>query len=173
MNGVTRAFIGLGSNLDDPRLQLDRALVALSQTPGIELREVSSCYRTAPWGETAQPDFLNAVAQIDTTLTAPMLLAHLVGIEAGAGRTRAQRWGPRTLDLDLLLYGNVACDTAQLQLPHPRMHERAFVLAPLAELAPDLVLGPHGRVAELLARLGTAGVQRDGDPSQTPWRTPA
>ena len=173
MNGATRAFVGLGSNLDDPRLQLDRAVVALSQTCGIELQRVSSYYRTKPWGEIAQPDFLNAVAQIDTTLTAPMLLAQLVHIEAAAGRTREQRWGPRTLDLDLLLYGDMACDTTQLQLPHPRMQERAFVLAPLAELAPDLVLGQHGRVAELLAQLGSAGVQRESDPSQTPWRTPA
>lgn len=173
MNSATRAFVGLGSNLDDPRAQLDRALVALSQTPGIELRAVSSYYRTAPWGETAQPDFLNAVAQIDTTLTAPTLLAQLIRIEATAGRTREQRWGPRTLDLDLLLHGDTVCDTGQLQLPHPRMHERAFVLAPLAELAPDLVLAPHGRVTELLAQLGAAGVQRDGDTPRTSWRTSA
>ncbi len=160
MSAATRAWVGLGSNLDDPRAQLDRALAALAATPGIMLREVSSYYRTAPWGEAEQPDFLNAVAALDTTLAPEALLDELRRIEAAAGRRRERRWGPRTLDLDLLLHGEAVRDTAQLQLPHPRMHERAFVLAPLAELAPALSLGEHGSVGEALARIGSEGVQR-------------
>lgn len=160
MNTATRAFIGLGSNMDDPCAQLDRALAALSTTPGVVLRDVSSYYRTAPWGETQQPDFLNAVAIVDTTLTPEALLEELRRIENASGRRRARRWGPRTLDLDLLIHGDVVRDTEHLQLPHPRMHERAFVLAPLAELAPDLSLGEHGNVADVLARVGHEGVER-------------
>lgn len=155
-----RAFVGLGSNLDDPAAHLERALTALAAVPGVVLCKVSSIYRTPPWGETDQPDFLNAVASIDTTLAPQALLDELRRIEAAAGRRREHRWGPRTLDLDLLLYGETTLDTAQLQLPHPRMHERAFVLAPLAELAPELVLGEHGTVVDVLARVGSVGVQR-------------
>ena len=160
MSTATRAFIGLGSNLDDPCAQLERALAALSTMPGVVLRDVSSYYRTAPWGETQQPEFLNAVALIDTTLTPEALLDELRRIEAAAGRRRERRWGPRTLDMDLLIHGDATRDTAQLQLPHPRMHERAFVLVPLAELAPELSLGEHGSVAEALARIGFEGVER-------------
>lgn len=159
------AFIGLGSNLDDPQAQLDRAVATLARTDGIHVRQTSSYYRTAPWGDAAQPDFINAVVQIDTTLTADALLTELVRIETEAGRIRERRWGPRTLDLDLLLYGDAVCDTTQLQLPHPRMHERRFVLEPLAELAPQLSIGGRGRVDELLAQLADAGVQRLGIPS--------
>ena len=160
MSAVTRAYVGLGSNLDDPCAQLDRALAALATTPGVVLRDVSSYYRTAPWGETQQPDFLNAVAVIDTMLSPEALLDELRRIETVAGRRRERRWGPRTLDMDLLIHGNAVRDTAHLQLPHPRMHERAFVLAPLAELAPDLSLGEHGSVAQALARIGHEGVER-------------
>lgn len=157
---MVSAFIGLGSNLDDPQAQLDRAIAILSQTPGIAVRLVSSYYRTAPWGDTAQPDFINAVVQIDTRLAAEDLMAQLTRIEAESGRVRERRWGPRTLDLDLLLYGEVVRDTPQLQLPHPRMHERRFVLEPLAELAPQLMITGRGRVDELLAKLADSGVQR-------------
>lgn len=160
MSKVTRAYVGLGSNMDDPCAQLDRALAVLSTTPGVVLRDISSYYRTAPWGETRQPDFINAVAVIDTALTPETLLDELRRIETAAGRRREQRWGPRTLDLDLLIHGDVSRNTTQLQLPHPRMHERAFVLAPLAELAPDLSLGQYGSVAEALARIGHEGVER-------------
>lgn len=160
MSKVTRAYVGLGSNMDDPCAQLDRALAVLSTTPGVVLRDISSYYRTAPWGETRQPDFINAVAVIDTALTPETLLDELRRIEAAAGRRREQRWGPRTLDLDLLIHGDASRNTTQLQLPHPRMHERAFVLAPLAELAPDLSLGQYGSVAEALARIGHEGVER-------------
>lgn len=158
-----RAYIGLGSNLDDPVAQVQRALKAIEAVPGISLRRVSRFYRSAPWGGVVQPDFINAVAEIDSLLSPQALLQALQNIEQRAGRQREQRWGPRTLDLDVLLFGSVQQNTAQLQLPHPHMHERAFVLAPLAELAPQLVLGAHGRVAECLARLdvGTLSVLPD------------
>ena len=154
----TRAYIGLGSNLDDPRAQLDRAVAALAATPGIALLRVSAHYRSAPWGLAEQPEFVNAVVEVDTTLDPAALLAALLAIEQAAGRVREVRWGPRVLDLDLLTFGEMRLDTAQLQLPHPRMHERAFVLVPLAELVPDFVLGDHGRVADVLERIGREGV---------------
>lgn len=156
---TTSAWIGLGSNLDDPRRQLDRALQALAREPDITLQQVSSYYRTAPWGVTDQPHFVNAVARLDTRLSPLALLDVLRRLEHQAGRERLERWGPRVLDLDLLLFGETCCDTAQLQLPHPRMHERAFVLVPLAELEPGLVLGRHGSVSGLLARIGRQGVE--------------
>ncbi|MCB1567353.1 MAG: 2-amino-4-hydroxy-6-hydroxymethyldihydropteridine diphosphokinase [Xanthomonadales bacterium] len=159
MNTV-RAFIGLGSNLADPVAQLQRAVTGLASTPGISVRRVSSLYRTAPWGETGQPDFINAVAEIETVLDAEPLLAELIRLEREAGRTRERRWGPRTLDLDLLLHGDTQSTQAHLQLPHPRMHQRAFVLAPLAELVPNLVLGEHGSISDLLERVGLSGIQR-------------
>lgn len=156
---VVRAHVGLGSNLEEPVLQLQRAIAALAATEGISVRRVSRFYRTAPWGEVAQPDFVNAVAELDVRLTAEALLQVLLRIEQATGRQRTQRWGPRTLDLDLLLFGEFHCDTAQLQLPHPRMHERAFVLAPLAELVPQQPLGLHGTVAQALAALDCSGVR--------------
>lgn len=160
MSELAQAYIGLGSNLDDPWAQLDRAVAALAQTPGINVRQTSSIYRTAPWGDTDQPAFLNAVVHIDTSLGPMQLLTELRRIEAAAGRRRVRRWGPRTLDLDLLVFADTVCDTAELQLPHPRMHTRAFVLVPLAELAPGLCLGEHGTVTEALSRVGIAGVER-------------
>ena len=160
MSEQAQAYIGLGSNLDEPRAQLDRAVVALRQTPGVNVRRVSSIYRTAPWGDTDQPAFLNAVVHIDTSLSPMQLLTELRRIEAAAGRRRVRRWGPRTLDLDLLIFDGTVSDTEELQLPHPRMHARAFVLVPLAELAPGLSLGAHGTVTEALARIGSAGVER-------------
>ncbi|HET9047519.1 MAG TPA: 2-amino-4-hydroxy-6-hydroxymethyldihydropteridine diphosphokinase [Chiayiivirga sp.] len=159
MNSV-RAFIGLGSNLADPVAQLQRAVTGLENIDHVTVRRVSSLYRTAPWGETEQADFINAVAEIETCLDAEQLLTELIRLEREAGRTRERRWGPRTLDLDLLLHGDTQNTHAHLQLPHPRMHERAFVLAPLAELVPDLVLGEHGPISDLLARVGLEGVQR-------------
>ncbi len=160
MTDMVAAFIGLGSNLNDPQAQLDRAVAILSRTHGIEVRQVSSYYCTRPWGDTAQPDFINAVMQVETHLAADVLMDTLIQIEVEAGRVRERRWGPRTLDLDLLLYGDTVRDTPQLQLPHPRMHERRFVLEPLAELAPTLMIPGHGRVDELLAQLAGDGVQR-------------
>lgn len=168
---VVRAFIGLGSNLADPFAQLQRAVSGLANTSGVRVRKVSSVYRTAPWGEREQPDFLNAVAEIETDLDAEQLLAELIRLERQAGRTRERRWGPRTLDLDLLLHGDTQCKQAHVQLPHPRMHERAFVLIPLAELAPTLVLGEHGTVLDALARVDQAGVVRLSDATDAVMRT--
>lgn len=165
MSTLARAYIGLGSNLDDPWSQLDRAVAALAVTPGVVLQRVSCYYRTRPWGETDQPDFLNAVAAVDTTLEPEALLAQLVRIEHAAGRQRERRWGPRSLDLDLLVHGDEVRTGEALQLPHPRLHERAFVLVPLAELAPDLRLGTQGRVDELLARSDASSVRRVDDRS--------
>lgn len=153
-----RAYVGLGSNIGDPLAQLDAAFDALATVPDTTLLRRSRVFRTPPWGVIDQPDFFNAVAELDTGLDAPTLLAHLRAIEHAAGRERLERWGPRTLDLDLLLHGDTRLDTHVLQLPHPRMHTRAFVLVPLAELAPELHLPPHGRIVDLLAALDRGGI---------------
>lgn len=144
------AYIALGGNLGDPIGAQQSALEALDALPGIHLLKVSSYYRTAPVGLAAQPDFINAVASLETTLSAPALLETLLDTERQFGRIRQQLNGPRTLDLDLLLYGDLACTTPALTLPHPRLHLRAFVLLPLAEIAPDLPLPGRGNVAAWL-----------------------
>jgi len=156
--GLVDAYIGLGSNLSQPKRQLASALRALSDLPGTRVRAVSSFYRSAPMGFVDQPDFVNAVAWVETTLEARPLLEHLLAIETRHGRVRARRDGPRTLDLDLLVHGNVKCDEPGLTLPHPRMHERAFVLVPLAEISPDFDVTGHGTARELALRL--AAMQR-------------
>ena len=132
------AFVALGANLGDAAYTVRAALVALGQVPGVRLVRSSSLYRTAPVDSTG-PDYINAVAEVATTLSAPGLLAALQAIENGAGRERPYRNAPRTLDLDLLLYGLARVDSRTLTVPHPRMLERAFVLVPLAEIAPQLV----------------------------------
>lgn len=132
------AYVALGANLGDAAQTLRRALQVLAQTPGLRLVRGSSLYRTAPI-DSSGPDYLNAVAQVATSLTAPALLAALQAIETAFGRERPYRNAPRTLDLDLLLYGSARTNTATLAVPHPRMWERAFVLVPLAEMAPELV----------------------------------
>lgn len=133
-------FIGLGSNLDTPIAQLDQAVNALQGAFGVSLLAVSGYYETAPVGGPEQPPYVNAVAECSSTLTPLELLHRLQAIEQRQGRERSERWGPRTLDLDLLLYDDVQMNTAELTLPHPRITERAFVLVPLADLAPDLIL---------------------------------
>lgn len=132
---AVRAFVALGANLGDAVATVQRALQTLSQTPGITLIRASSLYRTAPV-DASGPDFINAVAEVATTLTAPGLLDALQSIEAAEGRERPYRNAPRTLDLDVLLYGHARIDSPRLTVPHPRMAERAFVLVPLAEVAP-------------------------------------
>ncbi|MBQ0921040.1 2-amino-4-hydroxy-6-hydroxymethyldihydropteridine diphosphokinase [Hydrogenophaga aromaticivorans] len=132
------AFVALGANLGDPAQALREALQRLSETPGLRLVRASSLYRTAPI-DSSGPDYLNAVAEIATTLTAPDLLTALQAIEQGAGRERPYRNAPRTLDLDLLLYGSARIHSPTLTVPHPRMGERAFVLVPLSEIAPERV----------------------------------
>jgi 2-amino-4-hydroxy-6-hydroxymethyldihydropteridine diphosphokinase len=155
---MTFAFIGLGSNLDHPRRQLSRALRALARLPRTRLRAVSGNYLSAPVGTRGvQPDYVNAVALVDTALAPRALLARLLAIEHRQRRRRVPgvRNAPRTLDLDLLLFGRRRMHVESLALPHPRMHERAFVLRPLADLAPGAVVPGHGPVRGLLR--GVAG----------------
>ena len=151
------AYVALGSNLDDPEAQVRRGFTALAALPGTRLRARSRLYRTPPWGVVDQPAFVNAVAALETSLAPRELLEALLAIEAGAGRVRGVRYGPRSLDLDLLSYGDCELHEAGLTLPHPRLHERAFVLLPLADVAPGLEVPGQGRVAELLDRVDTAG----------------
>lgn len=165
---MNTAYLGLGSNLGDRRRHLAEALRQLNAGPDTRVTAVSSVYETAPVGVTAQPDFLNLAARVATQHSAQALLDQCLQIEAGLGRVRRERWGPRTIDIDLLLYAEVCLRDARLQLPHPRMQERSFVLIPLAEIAPDLRL-TSGTVAERAARLGAAGVRRLG-PLQ--WQAP-
>lgn len=137
-DGATRAWIGLGANLGERAAALRQALQAIAALPGTRVLRVSSLYRSAPV-DAGGPDYLNAVAEVATGLDAHALLAALQAIEHGAGRERPYRNAPRTLDLDILLFGDERIATPQLTVPHPRLHERAFVLLPLAELAPALV----------------------------------
>jgi 2-amino-4-hydroxy-6-hydroxymethyldihydropteridine diphosphokinase len=139
---VTRAYLGLGSNLGDRLTHLQRAIDALAATDGIEVVAVSRVYETAPVGGPEQDDFLNAVLAVDTTLDPAALLAAAQAAEQGEQRVRTVRWGPRTLDVDILRYGDERVSTPDLEIPHPRMEERAFVLAPLHDVAPDLVDEP-------------------------------
>jgi 2-amino-4-hydroxy-6-hydroxymethyldihydropteridine diphosphokinase len=159
---MVQAFIGLGSNLDDPILQVEQAIFALQYLPATQFIQRSRLYETAPIGMLNQPNFINAVALIETQLTPHDLLAQLLAIEQQQFRQRDKhnQFGPRTLDCDLLLYGNQIINEPDLTIPHPRMLERAFVLVPLQEIAPDLVL-PHGKtVAEYLAALSPQSVQQ-------------
>ncbi len=147
-----RVYVGLGSNLDNPMAQLRTAKSALSMLPRTRLERCSSFYRTAPVGYTEQSDFLNAVCCLSTELDAATLVEHLLAIEVQHGRVeRKQKWGPRILDLDLLLYDQSVMSTPGLTVPHPRLHERAFVLYPLSELDRDLIVPGRGKVTEFLA----------------------
>jgi 2-amino-4-hydroxy-6-hydroxymethyldihydropteridine diphosphokinase len=151
---MIRAYVALGSNLGNPVHTLEDAIDEMAALRGSLLKAISSLYRTAPVGLKHQPDFINAVVAIDTRLAPRELLAELFALEARFGRVREPgsiRNAPRTLDLDLLLYGETVQDDPELTLPHPRMHERAFVLAPLVEIAPNLIIPGHGTVGELLA----------------------
>lgn len=147
MLNQTTTYIGLGSNLDQPILQLNRALASLKALPDTQFVSVSRFYHTAPVGLIDQPDFVNAVACLKTTLSPHGLLDALHAIENTQGRIRVQKNGPRTIDLDLLLYGEEVIAEPHLTIPHPRLHTRAFVLVPLLEIAPELVL-PNGRPAK-------------------------
>ena len=151
---MTIAYIGLGSNLADPPAQIESALKAITRIRETRLVTRSRLYASAPWGKTDQPEFVNAVAEIDTVLSARDLLDDLLAIERKAGRRRnADRWGPRILDLDILLYGQAVIDEPWLRIPHPHLHERAFVLVPLNEIAPDVNLPNGGRLSDLLQRV--------------------
>ena len=157
---MTLAYVALGSNLGDPRQQVLDAMAALDGLPDTCVLQRSALYRTAPWGVLEQPSFINAVVELETALSPQALLQHLLAIEQRAGRIRAERNGPRTLDLDLLHVDGVRRDDPQLTLPHPRMAERAFVLLPLNDVAPALSLPGLGHVAELLAKVDPAGCER-------------
>ena len=145
------ATIGLGANLNDPAAQVEYALAELDRLPGTRLIARSSLYASAPVGYVDQPDFINAVAQVETELAPRALLDALLDTEHRHGRERSFRNAPRTLDLDLLLYGNAHFHEEGLTLPHPRMTERGFVLLPLLEIAPDIVIPGRGRAAERIA----------------------
>ena len=155
--GGHRAAIALGSNLGDSCALVETALKTLAVTPGIVLERQSHLYRTAPVGP-PQPDYINACAVVSTTINPHALLTTLLAIEQQFGRVRLERWGPRLLDLDLLLYDDQILDTPSLQLPHPRMHERAFVLVPLAEIAPQWI---HPAMREAIGYL-VQGVDSTG-----------
>ena len=152
---MIRAFVGLGSNLGDREATILRALARLQDEPELRLVRVSSLRETEPVGYVDQPQFLNGVAELETELPARDLLTRLLAIERELGRTRGEGppLGPRTIDLDLLLYGEDTIAEAGLQVPHPRMHVRRFVLEPLAEVAPDIVVPGHGSVETLVAEL--------------------
>jgi 2-amino-4-hydroxy-6-hydroxymethyldihydropteridine diphosphokinase len=149
---MVRAVIGLGATLGDPAAQLRTAIAAIGRVADTRVLAVSSFYRSAPVGYLEQPEFVNAAVTVETTLAPRALLDALQAIEAAAGRERRFKDAPRTLDLDILLYGDRVADEPGLMLPHPRLHERAFALAPLVEIAPDAVVPGHGRAADLLAR---------------------
>lgn len=150
MPAVT-AFVGLGANLGDPESQVRRAIAALGSIPATRVLAASSLYRSDPVGVGDQPEFVNAVAKIETGLGARALLGELLATEILFGRKREFPGAPRTLDLDLLLYGDREIAEADLRVPHPRMHERAFVLAPLVEIAPEAVIPGKGQAVILLA----------------------
>jgi 2-amino-4-hydroxy-6-hydroxymethyldihydropteridine diphosphokinase len=154
-----KAWIGLGGNHADSADLIVEALARIAASPGVRVLRHSAAYRTPPWGATAQPDFVNAVAELATALPAPELLQVLLRIESELGRRRSgERWGPRCIDLDLLTYDDLECRSDALELPHPRMHLRAFVLVPLLELEPGFVIPGRGPAADCLGRIDTTEV---------------
>jgi 2-amino-4-hydroxy-6-hydroxymethyldihydropteridine diphosphokinase len=162
------AWLGLGGNLGDPRDAMAKALRAIDADARSRVSAVSSIYRTPPWGRTDQPDFLNAAAGVETERSPRELLDLCLEAEAGLKRVRAERWGPRTIDIDILLFGGLTIDEPGLQVPHPRMKERAFVLLPLAEIAPELEIGGT-RLSELLSAVDSSGVERIADAGDRWW----
>ena len=146
-----KAVVALGANIGSPREQMDEAIALLGEAT--EVKAVSTYFVTKPVGGPEQPDYLNAVCILESELPALDLLAVLQGIEKSLGRERDVRWGPRTIDLDLIQYGSLLSAAAELELPHPRAHERRFVLEPWCEIEPDAILLTHGKISELLAQL--------------------
>jgi 2-amino-4-hydroxy-6-hydroxymethyldihydropteridine diphosphokinase len=155
---MNTAYIALGANLGDPAATVRAAFAALANLPESRIVHSSSLYRTAPVGITEQPEFINAVAQLETTLAPESLLDALIDIEQRFGRIRADKNGPRTLDLDLLLYNDQFLELPRLTLPHPRLHLRAFVLCPLAEISPQLAIPGRGTVAAWLPAVANQGI---------------
>ncbi len=161
--GGTPVVLALGSNLGDRLANLQAAVKSLCTGPGLDCTAVSPVYETAAVGGPAQPDYLNAVLVAVTSLPARAVLDRALAAEAARHRVRQERWGPRTLDVDMIVYGDEISGDPELTLPHPRAHERAFVLAPWHDVDPDAVLPGRGRVADLLAAAGTGGVRRRDD----------
>jgi 2-amino-4-hydroxy-6-hydroxymethyldihydropteridine diphosphokinase len=147
-----RAFIGLGANLGKKRQNLSMAVEMIQALPQVELEKISSCYKSSPWGKRDQAEFLNQVIMIQTDLPPRDLLHHLLDIEIKMGRQRNERWGPRNIDLDILVYGDEVIDSTELKIPHPYMHERLFVLIPFMEIAPDYAFPGGANIKEVLAR---------------------
>lgn len=162
MNPATIAFVGLGGNVGDAAATLREALAALDGLPDTRVLRASPLYRTPAWGHVDQPDFVNAAAKLETDLDARALLDALLDVERQFGRDRHEddaRWGPRTLDLDLLLFGDAVIDEPGLRVPHPHLHERAFALVPLAAIAPDAPIPGHGTVRSALAAVAADGIE--------------
>lgn len=156
---MTLAWLGLGSNLDDPPARLREALERVDGLKGVRLLRVSPLYRSPPWGPVAQPHFVNAVAELEVVIDAETLLQALLGVEQAMGRTRHERWGPRRIDLDLLhMDGEQRCGE-RLQLPHPRLAERCFVLRPWLDLQPRLALPGLGLLADLAKKVDCSNLQ--------------
>ena len=158
---MAEAFIALGGNVGDVRATFDAAIAILCDGPEVRLLARSSDYQTPPWGVTDQPPFINAVIAVSTTLTPHQLLSRAQACERALGRDRAheQRWGPRTIDLDILAYDDLVLNDATLTLPHPHLFERAFVLVPLADIAPDRIIAGI-RVSDTLKRVDTSGIEK-------------
>jgi 2-amino-4-hydroxy-6-hydroxymethyldihydropteridine diphosphokinase len=154
------AALGLGGNVGDVAAAFVETLARLAAAPGVSLAALSSVYRTPPWGKLDQPDFLNMAALVETTISARSLLELCLKIERGLGRERRERWGPRLIDIDVLTYGEATIDEPDLRIPHQRLAERAFALAPLAEIAPRLMIGER-TAADWLTRVERAGIDVD------------
>ncbi len=156
---ASTVYLSLGGNLGDPAAAMGAALRLLDANPATRVAAVSSLYRTPPWGKTDQPDFLNAAANLSTRLEPRALLDLCLDAERRLKRVRAERWGPRLIDIDILVFGNRAIHETELAVPHPRMLERAFVMVPLAEIAPELILAGK-TVSERLAAMDITGIER-------------
>jgi 2-amino-4-hydroxy-6-hydroxymethyldihydropteridine diphosphokinase len=161
MTASVVAFVGLGGNLGEVAATLRAATTALAHLPGTRLLHASRLYRTPAWGLEQQPDFINGVVALETSLGSRGLLDALLRIEREFGRERGggPRWGPRTLDLDLLLHGDAIVEQAGLRLPHPHLHERAFALVPLLEIAPDILIPGQGPARDALSRLEPSAIE--------------
>ena len=157
---MSSCYIGLGSNIEGPRDQVIQAISELAELPSSTLLKTSSLYQSAPLGPQDQPDFINAVAELETSLSVQKLLSYLQEIESNHHRSREIHWGPRTLDLDILLYDAIEIDNADLKIPHPEIRNRNFVLIPLYEIAAELTIAGMGKLAELVRQIDQSGLDK-------------
>ena len=157
---MSSCYIGLGSNIEGPRDQVIQAISELAELPSSTLLKTSSLYQSKPLGPQDQPDFINAVAELETSLSVQKLLSYLQEIESNHHRSREIHWGPRTLDLDILLYDAVEIDNADLKIPHPEIRNRNFVLIPLYEIAAELTIPGMGKLAELVRQIDRSGLDK-------------